>query len=177
MSATPFTRTAGAMGVAALPLGLVLVVAMRAAAVRANPFERWRPGPLVIALLVAVVVCYLVALVGLVVRHAGEWWVQPVLALFGLAVVLALMDSRSDVNDGVQAATVILLGYGVAQAGQLPRHAAIALAAGSALELLFRHDRSFLVVAWLVATYGLTRLSWAMWREVPATRVETPALG
>lgn len=168
MGATPFTRTAGAMLLATVPLvALGFAVSLMAVAT----FE-----PLMILALfamVAVFVCTVTFMVGLLVRHRGRWWVRPFVVLSVLSFVALGWDRG--VAEVIGVVSALLLAYGVVAARELPRSAAMLVAVGTVGDIVF--DGTPLgTAASIVGVIGLYLLAWAMWREPVSGRLGVDVL-
>lgn len=156
--ATPFTRTAGAMGLAIVPAILLAVVAAMASVLDA-------PLLTFVAFLgfAVLVVCSPVFFVGLLARHRGQWWVLPVAVLTTLSLVAGLGRAHG-LSQVLGAAATILVAYGIAKAGTLPRGAAVPFLLG-AVGALMLGSTPLASILLLVGLAGVLLLAWAMWRE------------
>ncbi|HEV2890668.1 MAG TPA: hypothetical protein VGX28_09860 [Frankiaceae bacterium] len=166
--ATRFTRAAGLAGLLPAPLaalGFVLLTAWLAASRDApRGFREGPPTVLGYAIAIAVFGCTLVMFAGLLARHRTQWWAGVVVVLVLAAFLTSLTPAGDDAAEGLSTAAVVLLGYGIAQAGVLPRHAGWAFAAATVAAPVLR-DSPLAPVPALVGLYAWLTLAVAMWRE------------
>lgn len=157
--ASPFTRTAGLLGLLTAPLvALLFPVGLVEAWARGPAYDG--PGVATVVVIGAAVACSLASLAGLLVLHRAHWWVWPVALLTVLAFAVA--PAHGDAGDWLSSAALALLGLGVAYARVLPRHAGLAFALGTAAQVA---SEALAIVAVPVALYGYLTLVWAMWRD------------